>query len=296
MPPAPRRLVIAVTFVVSLAGAPSARADWVWPVQGKVITPYRLGANPYVAGQHRGIDIAAAVGRPVVAAAGGEVRFAGTVGSSGLTVSIRTADGRFDTSYLHLSSTTVEAGEAVSTGDRIGAVGTSGERSAAAAHLHFGVRRAGTEHAYRDPLSLLPQPLPTDHRRPGPAPAPGPRPFPLPSLPKRAPAPRSVPRATPAPAEAPRLAPAPHEAPRLAPAPREAPRLAPGPPPAPPPAPAPAPAERAAPSPGLDLGYGLACAGLLLAAGVLGLSQDGRRRGRQAARRRPHRQGSPATP
>lgn len=100
----------------------------------------------------------AALGTPVTAAVAGRVRFAGLVGSSGLTVSIRTADGRFDTSYLHLATATVRAGQAAGPGDRIGAVGTTGRRSTAAPHLHFGVRDAGSRR-YRDPLDLLP-PLP----------------------------------------------------------------------------------------------------------------------------------------
>ncbi|MEA2407489.1 MAG: hypothetical protein QOE69_1608, partial [Thermoleophilaceae bacterium] len=160
-----RRLVL--TFLASvvlasvvlaascLAEAAPARAAWVWPVSGDVITAYRNGTDPYATGQHRGIDIAAPVGTPVVAAAGGTVRFAGTAGSSGLTISVRTDDG-YDTSYLHLSSAAVHAGARVSSGDRIGAVGTTGTRSAPAPHLHFGVRDAGTRHDYHDPLAFLP--------------------------------------------------------------------------------------------------------------------------------------------
>ena len=67
-------LVLAALFVP----ATPADAAWVWPVKGDVITPYRNGTDPYAAGQHRGIDIAASVGTPVVAAAAGDVRFAGT--------------------------------------------------------------------------------------------------------------------------------------------------------------------------------------------------------------------------
>jgi hypothetical protein len=52
----------------------------------------------------------------------------------------------------------VRTGQAVAPGERIGSVGTSGRRSTAAPHLHFGVRDAGTRR-YRDPLDLLP-PLP----------------------------------------------------------------------------------------------------------------------------------------
>jgi hypothetical protein len=124
-------------------------------VEGRVITPYRNGADPYAAGQHRGIDLAARIGSDVVAATGGTVTFAGPLGASGLTVGVRTDNG-FDTSYLHLSSIGVSAGDRVTAGSRLGAVGTTGRRSVAAPHLHFGVREAGSRFAYRDPLDFLP--------------------------------------------------------------------------------------------------------------------------------------------
>src|SRR3954470_5100214 len=115
-----RRLLPLLIAFFALTQA--AQAAWVWPVAGEVITPYRNGTDPYATGQHRGIDIAAPVGTAVVAAAGGDVRFAGTAGSSGLTISIRTGDG-YDTSYLHLSAVAVRAGAHVSAGDRIAAGG-----------------------------------------------------------------------------------------------------------------------------------------------------------------------------
>src|SRR3954454_1214393 len=122
-----RRLLAAAVLALgaALLGPAPARADvaWVWPVEGAVITPYRNGDDPYAAGQHRGIDIAAAVGAPVVAATAGEVRFAGTAGSSGLTVGVRTADGRFDTSYLHLSSIAVREGDRLAAGGWLRALG-----------------------------------------------------------------------------------------------------------------------------------------------------------------------------
>ena len=198
-----RRLLLLLTALFVLAAcfvpAAPAAAAWVWPVKGEVITPYRNGSDPYASGQHRGIDIAASVGTPVVAAAGGDVRFAGSAGSSGLTVSVRTSDG-YDTSYLHLSSLAVRAGVRVSAGERIGAVGTSGTRSAAAPHLHFGVRDAGTRYAYHDPLAFLPPPPGAPAPDPpasAPAPAPEPaRPAPAPAPAPRAPAPVAAPLAT----------------------------------------------------------------------------------------------------
>jgi hypothetical protein len=185
-------LTTAAALAALLAFAPPAWAAWQWPLHGELITPYRNGDDPYAGGQHRGIDIAGAVGDNVVAAAGGEVRFAGTAGSSGLTVSVRTADG-FDTSYLHLSSISVRAGDRLSAGDRVGAVGTSGVRSAEQPHLHFGVREAGSRHAYRDPLDFLPPPPASRPAPESPHPAPAPVPIPIIPAPEPVPAPGSDP-------------------------------------------------------------------------------------------------------
>jgi hypothetical protein len=146
-----------LALVACFLAVPSAAqaSPWRWPLEGRVITPYANGSDPYASGQHRGIDVAAPVGAPVVAASAGTVTFAGPLGSSGLTVAVRTDDG-FDTSYLHLSSIAVGAGERVASGAPIGQVGTTGRRSAAEPHLHFGVREAGSRFDYRDPLDLLP--------------------------------------------------------------------------------------------------------------------------------------------
>jgi Peptidase family M23 len=332
----------AALFLASLAGAGPAFAAWVWPLQGEVISSYRNGDDPYAGGQHRGIDIAGQIGAPVTAAAAGEVRFAGTAGSSGLTVSVRTDDG-FDTSYLHLSATQVSAGERVSAGQRLGAVGTSGVRSTVAPHLHLGVREAGSRHAYRDPLALLPplpaplpeppvgapapepaspapvaapapRALPSPGRLPARRPAPGGRPAPgarrLPArrrIPadRRAPARRPVPAPRPGPSPVPAVrrlgAPEPHPAdagrpasapsslgagtaardlgrPALGAAPAaiaRSPSFAAG---APADQPARAPSSSAA---GPDIGWALACAGVLLAAAILALGGDGRGDGRR---------------
>ena len=124
------------------------------------------------------------MGRGVVAARAGTVSHAGVVGSAGLTVAVRTADGRHVTSYLHLAEVAVKKGDSVAAGARIGAVGTSGRRSVAEPHLHFGVRLADAEDQYVDPLSVLPAPGPGPAPAPPPAagagPACAPRPWPAP--------------------------------------------------------------------------------------------------------------------
>lgn len=212
-----RRLLLTsgTALLAFLLLAPPAWAEWVWPLRGEVITPYRNGSDPYASEQHRGIDIAGAVGESVAAATSGEVRFAGTAGSSGLTVSVRTADGRYDTSYLHLSSTAVREGDYVAAGQRVGTVGTTGTRSVSEPHLHFGVRDAGSRHAYHDPLNFLPPPSTTSPPRG----APVPRPAPVPVSPAPAPIPVLAPAAgrVPVAAPAPRLSPVPHRVPRGAP-------------------------------------------------------------------------------
>jgi len=181
------RPIALLVLLFFLNAAPSAAADWVWPVHGEVVTQYRNGDDPYAGGQHRGIDIAAAVGTPVVAAAGGQVTFAGVAGSSGLIVSMRTADGSWDLSYLHLSAASVHKGDSVDRGSRIGAVGVSGKRSVDQSHLHFGVRVAGSATAYRDPLDYLPAP-PAPSPAPEPPAAPAPATAPSPAPPAASPA------------------------------------------------------------------------------------------------------------
>jgi hypothetical protein len=190
-----RPLIITTLLVLAaLAAFPpssAAAAEWRWPVHGEVITPYRNGDNPYASGQHRGIDITAPVGTAVEAATGGTVTFAGRAGSSGLTVNVRTDDGTLDLSYLHLSSLETREGERVEAGQRLGAVGTTGTRSAEQPHLHLGVREAGSRHAYRDPLDFLPPP-----GRPAPRPDPPALPVEVPLLPPL-PVPLAVPTGAP---------------------------------------------------------------------------------------------------
>jgi pyruvate/2-oxoglutarate dehydrogenase complex dihydrolipoamide acyltransferase (E2) component len=215
-----RFLILTTLLACALLAAlpPSAAADggWTWPVRGDVTTPYRNGSDPYAGGQHRGIDIAAEHGARVSAAAAGTVTFAGTAGASGLALNLRTGDGRFDTSYLHLASVDVQEGHRVAAGERIGTVGTSGRRSAERPHLHFGVREAGSRHGYVDPLGLLPPASPPGAPEPPPAPvpiaalpfleqvaAPAPAPARAPSTAAPAPAPVGVPGLLPSPGLAP---------------------------------------------------------------------------------------------
>jgi len=89
---------------------------------------------------HDGLDIAAAWGSPVFAAADGVVTGTGWTGGYGQQVRLAHSDG-IVTSYSHLSRIIAAAGTRVQRGQLIGLVGSSGFSTGA--HLHFEVRRSG---------------------------------------------------------------------------------------------------------------------------------------------------------
>jgi murein DD-endopeptidase MepM/ murein hydrolase activator NlpD len=97
---------------------------------------------------HLGVDYGAPAGTPVVAAAGGVVRLAGSRAGYGKTVRLRHANG-FETLYGHLSRIEVAPGQRVSQGQRIGAVGRTG--LATGPHLDYRMLRNG---AFVDPLKV----------------------------------------------------------------------------------------------------------------------------------------------
>ncbi len=115
---------------------------WTRPVGGAVTSPF--GPRPSLGGYHYGVDLRGEVGTQIRAARGGTVVTA--VGSChptnswtcgggfGNYVVIAHADG-FATVYAHQSSIAVGAGQQISEGQVIGAVGNSGRSYGP--HLHF---------------------------------------------------------------------------------------------------------------------------------------------------------------
>jgi murein DD-endopeptidase MepM/ murein hydrolase activator NlpD len=125
---------------------------FVLPVTGRASSGYGLRFDPLRATEinHPGVDLAAATGTQVTAAARGTVIHAGPAGSYGNLVTVRHDNG-FETRYAHLSAVDVRVGDLVEPGQDVGKVGTTG--ASTGPHLHFEVRQEGRP---VDPSSLLP--------------------------------------------------------------------------------------------------------------------------------------------
>lgn len=90
--------------------------------------------------KHKGNDIFAAEGTPVVAVTNGVISIAGDDGGKGgLRVWLRGDDGR-KYYFAHLSAIDVKPGQRVTAGAVLGAVGKTGNAKNTPAHLHFAVR------------------------------------------------------------------------------------------------------------------------------------------------------------
>ena len=90
---------------------------------------------------HKGMDFAAPTGTPIYAAASGTVTSASYSGNAGNMIVINHGNG-LQTYYMHCNSMYVRAGQTVSKGQNIGAVGSTGNSSGP--HLHFQVMQNGT--------------------------------------------------------------------------------------------------------------------------------------------------------
>lgn len=160
------KIDLVIAAAAAAAGAPTFQQllAWVRPAKGAVsqgFGPSALALEPPRSFHgvtfphfHDGLDIAAPLGSPVVAAATGRVAFVGHLPDGAMVVLIAHASGLF-TLYAHLDDTQapprVRLGDAVRAGDPIGTVGLTGITTGA--HLHFVIRR-GDEPI--DPNGLLP--------------------------------------------------------------------------------------------------------------------------------------------
>ncbi|MDT5362790.1 MAG: hypothetical protein QOC69_4552 [Mycobacterium sp.] len=101
---------------------------------------------------HGGIDIANAIGTPIVAASDGVVIDAGPTAGYGAWVKLRHSDGTV-TLYGHVNTWLVSVGQRVMAGDQIATIGNRGNSTGP--HLHFEVLLGGSNRV--DPVPWLAQ-------------------------------------------------------------------------------------------------------------------------------------------
>jgi lipoprotein NlpD len=123
-------------------GATREGIVWAWPAEGKILRPFST--------QSKGIDIDGKKGQKVLAAADGRVIYSGTMSGYGNLVIIKHNDELLS-AYAHNTTNLVSQGNAVSRGQPVAEMGSSGTD---AVKLHFEVRRQGKPD---DPLTYLPK-------------------------------------------------------------------------------------------------------------------------------------------
>lgn len=112
----------------------TSSAGYSWPMCAPVTSEY----GPRWGRMHRGIDLGARTGTPIGAVRAGQVISVGWQGGYGRLVMIRHDDG-IVTAYAHMSSFSVSQGQQVQRGQRIGAVGSTGNSTGPHLHLEFRV-------------------------------------------------------------------------------------------------------------------------------------------------------------
>ncbi len=128
------------------------------PVQGRLSSPFGLKRffNNQPKNPHSGLDIAASTGTAITAPVPGVVINTGNYYYNGNTVFLDHGQGLI-TGYFHMSKITVQAGQLVETGTKLGEIGSTGRVTGP--HLHWNVYLNKTK---VDPALFVPELMQTD--------------------------------------------------------------------------------------------------------------------------------------
>lgn len=111
---------------------------------------------------HNAIDIMAARGTPVVAAAPGTVeKLFFSQGGGGITAYVRSPDQHWMFYYAHLDAYApgLHEGQVLKQGDAIGTVGSTGNANPAGPHLHLAINRMADGEKWHEGTPINPYPL-----------------------------------------------------------------------------------------------------------------------------------------
>ncbi len=127
------------------------RFTWPCPSSTRITSGFGARSSPTAgaSSDHKGMDIGAATGSGIVAAAAGTVVIATYSYSAGNYVMINHGGGVY-TVYMHCSQLLVKEGQQVNSGQTIAKVGSTGYSTGP--HLHFGIRARGE---YVDPARYV---------------------------------------------------------------------------------------------------------------------------------------------
>lgn len=118
------------------AAAAVPAGEQIFPIRGKHDLGQTATNDFGGARDHKGQDLFADCGTPLVVAEGGTVRFAGTQASAGNYAVVTSVSSGLDQVYMHMRAPAlVSKGETVTAGQPLGEVGDSG--NANGCHLHF---------------------------------------------------------------------------------------------------------------------------------------------------------------
>ena len=128
----------------ALDGKPAEKMFLKSPLKftGRITSYFGGRTDPFTSrhGRHNGVDFAAYYGAPIVATSTGNVSFAGWRGAYGKLITVRHSNG-YTTYYGHCSKLYVRPGQAVSQGQVIAGVGSTGRSTGP--HVHYEIRSRG---------------------------------------------------------------------------------------------------------------------------------------------------------
>ncbi len=138
-----------------IAGSANSNMPSIWPVAGTFAkSGFGIRRNPFGGMStefHKGQDISAPYGAPVIATADGVVTISGWLRGYGQVVYIDHGNG-LQTRYGHLSRLDVTVGQVIKRGQQLGLVGSTGRSTGP--HLHYEVRVDGQA---TNPVPYLPE-------------------------------------------------------------------------------------------------------------------------------------------